>query len=160
MSPQPIRPEQASPSQPEVSGRIDGARAGYQFVPVDELHDMWPMVRDGIEQVRVTNGEPWIPEDVYSQLVNGKAWLHVITHDDTGGLAGFTVTEVMTFPYSYQRRLNIWIGWSNAKAQGWMGIQMCQRIAEALGLHGVVFASPQVGKWTEKYTPITTWYEV
>lgn len=152
-----IKPHPATYGElPEYNGR-------YELVPPKDLRDIWPMLLEGLEDVRATNGEPWIAEDVYAQLINGRAWLYLCYYLDSPEMFGFFIVEPTQFPFEYQQRLNVWIGWAKEKhrgKRGRMGIESAKRIAEALNYNGVVFATSQTGPWVKGLGElITAWYE-
>lgn len=74
-----------------------------QFVPTDQVRDVWPKIRDAVAEVHALDADSgWIPEDVYFELVRGGTYLW--TTDD---VRGFIVTQVLENPYS--RKLHVWI---------------------------------------------------
>jgi hypothetical protein len=143
---------------PTLSGTVDDDRLTFRHVPVANLRDEWPRLRLGLDVVKSTNGEPWIAEDVYAALLHQQAGLYVF--EDGEELVGFGIVQVMNFPYEFQPRLNIWIGWFKHPQHGHLGIEVAQKVAKALGIASVVFATPQQNRWVEKFTRLHTWYEV
>lgn len=144
---------------PALAGDLDDGAAVFRYVPVAHLRDEWPRLARGLAEVRESNGEPWISEDVYAALLHGRAALYVI-EDDAGELEGFGIFEVTNFSYEFRARLNIWIGWSRRRSNGHLGVEMARKIARALGIDSIVFSTPQKNAWVEKFKPLHTWYEV
>lgn len=143
---------------PLKHGSVDDVQ--YHFVPVEGLRDIWPELQEGLEQVRASNGEPWIPEDVYARLVDSRAWLYTFYMEGGTELLGFMVLEIISMPSEYVKRLNVWVAWAKYPDHGDFGMEAARRIAHYAGLHGVVFSTPQEHSWVKKAKPITTWYEV
>ncbi len=59
------------------------------FVHPNELHDYWDEIKKGLEIVKQTSGNGWIPEDVYNEIRNNRSTLHL--GDVNGEYAGFIV---------------------------------------------------------------------
>jgi hypothetical protein len=115
------------------------------------------MIRPGIEKIISSNGEPYVPEDVYMALISGSADLYVGYRGDE--YTGFAVLRPIQFDFEPMPVLNIWLGYSVEKKSGHLGIEIAHVVKEAAGLSRVVFASSQRG-WTDKHKLITAWYEV
>lgn len=81
----------------------------------------------GIQQIRDSNGEPWMPEDVYASLQANKATLYAF-HAEDGHLAGFVVCEIVVMPFGSGADLNIWLGWSDSKGQGHYGVEVAKYV--------------------------------
>jgi hypothetical protein len=47
------------------------------------VRDVWPLVVDGLNILYADHKGPWMPEDVYAELVAGRATLYMIDRDDT-----------------------------------------------------------------------------
>lgn len=138
---------------------LDDGRVTVALVPIPQLRAVWPELQRGLHVVRETNGEPWIPEDVYGELVTGRATLYTFRVDEE--LIGFCVLQPMTFPFTYEAALNIWVGWAKDKGNGWLGIAAAKHVAEKAGMRRIVFSTPQRNAWLdERFKPLSTWYEV
>lgn len=144
---------------PSINGALPDLDVLFRAVPVYELRAIWPSLQEGLEQVRASNGEPWIAEDVYSSLLYSKSKLYVIENYDEE-LLGFVIFEPLYFPYDFEQRLNIWIGWSKHKGHGHIGVEVAKRVAKAAGIRSVVFCTPQENGWVQKFRKLHTWYEV
>ncbi len=143
---------------PDLTGSLDDDRLSFRHVPVQNLRDVWPTLQHGLQVVKQTNGESWIPEDVYAVLLHGRAALYAIY--DGEELEGFGIYEVLNFAYEFKPRLNIWIGWSRNPAQGHLGVELSRRIARAMGIDSIVFSTTQENRWVDKFKKLHTWYEV
>ncbi len=75
-----------------------------------DVRASWPLVRDRIAQMQVDCDEPWLPEDVFNELVNARAFLW-----GTEGLEGFGVMQVS--PQAYGNDLHVWLCY-NATSDG------------------------------------------
>ncbi len=145
---------------PDISGVLDDDRLAYRYVPVSQLHDEWPRLRHGLEVIKESNGEPWLPEDIYAALLYGRAALYIGEDSETKELEGFAIVEVMNFPYDFKQRLNLWIGYSVHPKQGHLGAEVVKRVARAMGIDSIVFSTTQESPWTANYKKLHTWYEV
>lgn len=54
-----------------------------------DIRAIFPTIRPGIEKIIATNGEPYVPEDVYMSLIAGSTDLYVGYRGDE--YAGFAV---------------------------------------------------------------------
>lgn len=61
-----------------------------QLVPAEELRKLWPTLEPMVEAVRARVHGRWIPADVYSFCVSGKAGLYV-DYDELGQITGCIV---------------------------------------------------------------------
>lgn len=79
------------------------------FVPVapNELRGAWAIVKDRVARIASKLKEPWVPEDVFCELLTGNSSLYLA--DDN---SGFVVLRV--FATAYQRSLFVWICWNDA----------------------------------------------
>lgn len=78
------------------------------FVPPNELHDYWDLVKPGLEIVRQKSSDGWLCEDVYTELRAGRSTLHI--GDVEGDYAGFVV---LTPTQGYDSmRLFIWAAYN------------------------------------------------
>ncbi len=140
---------------PTISGVTTDGTISYNHV--SNIRQIWPVILPGLVKVKETNGEPWIPEDIYAALMTGNASLYAGYRQ--GAYTGFAVLQAITFPYEDSPVLNVWIGYSVEKSSGHLGAEAARHVANEAGIERVVFSSPQEG-WTAKYKKITTWYEV
>ena len=70
----------------------------------------WPVIRERVARMHAACGEPWLPEDVFNELVNARAFLW-----GTEDLEGFLVLQVV--PQSYANELHCWLCY-NATTEG------------------------------------------
>ncbi|HEV2078707.1 MAG TPA: hypothetical protein VGR19_02255 [Allosphingosinicella sp.] len=68
----------------------------------EDVRDVWPTVRGRIAAIQEACDEPWLPEDVFNELVNAQAFLW-----GTEDLKGFLILQVPPQPYG--RELHCWI---------------------------------------------------
>jgi hypothetical protein len=126
-----------------------------RHVPPQDLHQYWPFIKEGLEEVRNHSVDGWIAEDVYSAIRTGSSTLHVAFI--SGTYAGFCVLTVMQ-GYS-SKALHIWC------AYGAHGANVIQRFESELikialncGARKLTFLSPRKG-WGKYYKAINTVYE-
>jgi hypothetical protein len=72
------------------------------MTPPADIREVWPTLRDRVAQIQLECDEPWLPEDVFNQLMGGQAFLW-----GTEGLEGFLVLQLAEQPYG--RELHCWI---------------------------------------------------
>ena len=128
------------------------------FVLVDpnELHDVWPLVKKGLDRIIRKIRPDWIAEDVYSALKAGTSGLHLGYEGDE--YEGFVVLTPST---DFDGRiLFVWAAYSPRSADTiekyWPFIR---DIATKSGSKKVRFASPREGFKKSSFTPVTTIYE-
>lgn len=140
---------------PTISGTSADGQATFRHEP--NIRRFWPVVKPGVEQIRDTNKEAWLSEDVFAALMAGAAQLYVFHKN--GAYAGFSVLQVMQMPFCDEPVVNIWLGYAVEKGNAHYGVELTRQVASAAGVERIVFSSPQEG-WTDKFKKITTWYEV
>lgn len=118
---------------------------------------MFATIRPGIEKIIASNGEPFVPEDVYMALISGAASLYVGYRNDE--YTGFAVLRAMQFDFETKPVMNIWLGYSVEKASGYLGLEVARTVAKAAGIERIVFSSSQA-RFASQYKLITSWYEV
>lgn len=75
-----------------------------------DVRSMFATIRAGIEKIISSNGEPFVPEDVYMALITGSADLYVAYRGDE--YTGFAVLRAIQFDFEAKPVLNIWLGYS------------------------------------------------
>lgn len=123
---------------PKISGVTSDGTIAYNYV--GNIRQIWPVILPGLVKVKETNGEPWIPEDIYAALLNGSASLYAGYRQ--GAYTGFAVLQAITFPYEDSPVLNVWIGYSVEKSSGHLGAEAARHVANEAGIERVVFSSP------------------
>lgn len=76
----------------------------FKFIPVNDLRAWWPSVREGLNKIKTSSPENWIPEDVYTDCFNQKAMLWVVI--DNQHFAGFFILQPM------DQDLHVWAAWT------------------------------------------------
>jgi hypothetical protein len=71
-------------------------------VTPDQLRTAWPKIRGRIEALSIKLAQPWMPEDVFHEIVNCQSHLWALAD-----LSGFVVLRV--FASNYERSLHVWI---------------------------------------------------
>jgi len=74
----------------------------------EQLHTVWPWVREGLETIRRKRDESWLPEDVYLQLRSKTAHLMVIED------AGFLIYQILPGD-DFRGVLHVWCVWGALK---------------------------------------------
>ena len=129
-----------------------------RLIAVQDLHQYWPFIKDGLEQVRKHSAEDWIAEDVYTAIRTGGSTLHVAFVG--GAYAGFCVLTALQ-GYS-SKSLHIWC------AYGVPGMSVVERFEKELvaialraGARRITFFSPRTGweKRLKDYVPKQMMFE-
>jgi hypothetical protein len=123
-------------------------------VAADGLRAVWPWVRIGLEEVQAKTRPEWLPEDVYTAIKGGSAFLFTIGADD-----GFVIvqrTQAWDGP-----RLFVWIMWGrNALAQQQFAIEVeLDKLAASIGVRKLRMQSPRKGWERVGWQAIETIYE-
>lgn len=139
-----------------MSGSTSDGVLTYAYV--DDIRQIWPVVRPGIEQIIATNHEPFIAEDVFHAIMLGHAAMYV-SYRKTGEYAGFSVLAPHQFPFVREPVLNLWLGYATEPSIGHYGMEISKQVQVASGFSRMVFCTPQKG-WPDRYgTALHTWYE-
>ena len=77
----------------------------YRLVNPHELRQSWSFVRNGLEAILRKSPEPWIPEDVYAAISNGKCTLWLAIEQDKA--VGFVIA------YISGDNFHVWCAWGN-----------------------------------------------
>lgn len=107
-------------------------------VPIEELAVVWPKVRDRIQALRDRFDEPWLPEHVFLEIMQGGTYLWT-----TGDLRGFVVLQVLASPYS--RDLHVWMAWNDTEARVGDYLEQLKALATEHGCQEITFESERAG---------------
>jgi len=107
------------------------------YVQPNEIRNVWNYVRTNLLQLLLKTEEPWIPEDVYASLVNGKAGLWLANKDNytVGFIIGLTVNDAF----------HVWCasGSLQGEIEGWF--EQVEEIARASNAKRITFDSWRPG---------------
>lgn len=122
---------------------------GWKLTQVNpaELHDWWPLVRPGLERVRMRARASWLCEDIYSAVRGGAATMHVAYIDQH--YAGVLVLTINTDPFTAERSLLVWAAYTCHRLALRHGLSEVEAMAARAGLHKLVFHSPRRG-WSRR----------
>lgn len=111
----------------------------FKFIPVDELRNWWPSVRDGINKIKTKSPENWIPEDVYTDCFNQKAMLWVVLKDSH--FYGFFILQPLG------QELHVWAAWTleNDYQVVQKGLQFIKNMAREANVKYLTFSSHRPG---------------
>jgi hypothetical protein len=112
-----------------------------------ELHRWWPLVRPGLEQVRLKARATWLCEDIYCAVRTGRATMHVGYIDRH--YAGVLVLTMNVDPFTAEKSLLIWAAYTRHPLAIKYGLADIRRIAGDAGLRKLVFHSPRRG-WSRR----------
>ena len=124
------------------------------YINPAELHDYWPLVKEGLEAVRNRVSDTWIAEDVYAALRSGVSTLHI--GYDGEDYDGFVVLSQMQ---DYDGpKLFIWIAYGKGKNVVERYMAEIEKMARKINARKIRVSSTRKG-WSKYFTPITTIYE-
>jgi hypothetical protein len=108
-----------------------------QYIEVNNLRNWWHFVRPGLEDILKKSPEYWIPEDVYTDLFNGRSQLWVFSENNYP--VGFAILE------NKQTELHCWCGWANSNGHFKNAVECVSEIAKASGHKYLTFESRRTG---------------
>lgn len=103
-------------------------------VPLSALREVWPLVRPKLEAIRERDGEPWLPEDVFHEILIGNAYLWT-----TPDIRGFCVLQIAQT--SHSRDLHVWIACNRTAARAPAYWEQLKSIAAENGCRRLTFVS-------------------
>lgn len=121
----------------------DGSLAAdsLQFIKPDQLHDYWIFVRDGLDKILEKGGDRWLPEDVYSEIKAGRAFLHISRFG--GEISGFVIlTEKQDWD---GKALHVWCAYSTAHGSPLQHVPELVQYAKNMGAKRLTFSSTRDG---------------
>ena len=105
-------------------------------VAPDQLRASWKEIRDRIDKLSIDLVQPWMPEDVYHEILTGNAHLWALAD-----LSGFVVLRL--FASNYERVLHVWICCNASSHRMVDYLEQIKGIAEANDCARVTFESPR-----------------
>lgn len=90
-----------------------------------------------MEDILKKSPEYWIPEDVYTDLFNGRSQLWVFSENNYP--VGFVILE------NRQTELHCWCGWANSNGHFKNAVECVSEIAKASGHKYLTFESRRTG---------------
>jgi hypothetical protein len=119
-------------------------------VSVQHLSKWWPIIRSGVEEVVQKNSPSLIPEDVYSLLRQGRAWLIIAVNADTKKYEGFIILcEELPNSFASEVDLLIWIAYSKIPGTAELLFPKIEAAAKKQGYKRIAFHSHRDG-WVRK----------
>ena len=117
-------------------------------IPALRLHEAWPQVVPGLEQVRKRTSPEWWAEDVYLALKTNTAHLYMCYLDSV--YAGFFILVPKLDEHSGKRSLLVWIAYSSDLFTSTSaGLQEVYKLAKAGGFSNVHLYSPRIA-WARR----------
>src|SRR6185295_9987470 len=114
-------------------------------IPPQDLRSVWDEIKQGLEEVRKSSHDPWIPEDVYAEIKNGTATLHV---EKDGG--GFVVLQKLN---QYDGiALHIWCAYSKSLKPLEVYIAEIEQMARSIGAKRLTLSSKR--NWQKYFEPV------
>jgi hypothetical protein len=115
------------------------------YIPPSDLRKVWDVVKSGLMEVRKHTDEPWIPEDIYTELKNGTATLHI---EKDGG--GFVVLQKT--PQYDGVALHIWAAYSEGLEPLETYIAEIEQMARNIGAKRLTLSSKR--NWRKYFEPV------
>jgi len=131
-----------------------------EWVSPDDLHEHWPVIREGLEKVAVA-GAGWLIEDAYMLIKTNAANLHIGSLE--GNYVGFIITQQV--PTYAGLSVHIFATYSNANNFNLLHEAMpeIKEWAKNVGAKKLTFSSKRKGweKQAEKlgFQQVMTFYE-
>lgn len=110
-----------------------------RFIRPEELRGWWPNIRKGLEYLQTKTPEDWIPEDVYSDCLNGRAMAFALMEGDS--VKGYFVLQPMGI------YLHVWAAWSVENKQEIVikGLELIKELARQGNAKFLTFSSHRKG---------------
>lgn len=109
-----------------------------ELIPVERIQSLWPIIRQGLEEVLRLCHDWWLPEDVYWRLQERRAHLHRFG-------AGFCIIEFVQAPHG-QQKLNVWILHAPGQVEDIPDLlRQLENIAAQTHCKSILFSSPRKG---------------
>lgn len=114
-----------------------------QFIKPEELRGWWPQIRRGLEYLQRKTPEEWIPEDIYSECMNGRALAFVGT--EGAEAKGFLIVQPMG------KHMHVWAAWSLINNEEFVieGLKFAKDLARQSNAKYLTFSSHRKG-WTKR----------
>lgn len=116
------------------------------IIQPDNLAEVWPDVRKGLEAIIAKTGEEWLPEDVYHDLKQRKSVLYVRD-------GAFLVLR------ADGQALDIWCAYRASGEDFASGFDWLKSHAREHGFKRLTMTSPRKG-WGKYFTAVSTNYKV
>lgn len=78
----------------------------FDLIAPENLHAVWPTVREGLLQIKNKIKESWWPEDVFTAIRNKRSALYIVRDGDQQ--LGFFVCESSVEPFTHDTLLYVW----------------------------------------------------
>ena len=105
------------PLGPMANLAVEAGATELEFIPVlqNNLHECWPLLKLGLEQIRAEWPVDWIPEDLYSSLRGGNSEAFILKRAAKD--IGFFVAYKSLRAWSGVAEYLIWILWTTDEFQ-------------------------------------------
>ena len=116
------------------------------LVNPDNLAEIWPDIRKGLEAIIAKTGEEWLPEDVYHDLKQRKSVLYART-------GAFLVLR------ADGQALDIWCAYNAAGEDFESGFEWVKAHARECGFKRLTMTSPRKG-WGKYFSAVSINYRI
>lgn len=120
-----------------------------------QIHERWEWIRAGLLEVKAQGPVPWIPEDVYHELM--KQWAILLLIEDVG----FVVVKINRC--SYENVLFVWALWAKTNSMWRLYRDVMaelEALAKGAGLTKIrMYSQREEWKATKLFVPVSTIYE-
>lgn len=122
----------------------------HEVIPLEiqasKVSKWWPLIRGGVEEVLGKNSPGLIPEDVYSFLVQQRAWLVIAVNKETKRYEGFIVlAEELPNAFVEVPDVLIWIAYSKVPGTAVKLFPHVEKAAKNKGYKRIAFHSARDG---------------
>lgn len=107
-------------------------------VPLAALRPTWAEIRPRVDELSTQASEPWVPEDVFHEILVGNAYLWAFPD-----CSGFVVLRILATGYT--RDLFVWLGWKEGGDAAAALLPQMLEIARANDCNRITWESPREG---------------
>lgn len=111
-------------------------------VPPESLRSIWPSIRPLLEKLAIDTKQAWIAEDVYKDVIQGKARLFLVE-------GGVIVTSPQVEEFTQAKVLHVWCGIGEGHDYE-ASLEALKEHAREFGFDKITFDSNREG-WKKRF---------
>lgn len=111
----------------------------YKLLNAFGLRNWWSFIREGLLEILKKSPENWIPEDIYSECINSRAFIYILLNKDK--YCGFFVLQKI------DRNIHIWVGYNTENNYEIVinAVKYIKELAKSSNCDNVTFSSNRLG---------------
>ena len=113
-----------------------------KYIPPNELKTYWDYIRLKLELLQRKSPEPWIPEEIFADVLHGHSSLWMAFNVDKP--IGFIVGQVQK-----EQTFHLWVGYCEPHIDDYVKWHMIEEVTQKLNCKKISFGSWRKG-WTRK----------